>query len=445
MATNTYVALDKSTVATATSSITFTGISGAYTDLYIVGSVGVTAAADILMTYNGDSTSGLYSHQALGADGATVSAQRYSNRNNIQLDYPGYAQSTLGGTNFTISVQNYSNTTIFKTSLNRFNNGASGAGAGTNEMLGVWRNTNAISSLTLTASGTTFLVGSTFSLYGIRAEGVSPAPKATGGAIYDDETYYYHAFGATGVFTPLSSLTADILVIAGGGAGSGGQGGGGGAGGVLLHSTQSLTATNYTCTIGGGAAGVSNGTAAIQPGTNGGNGTNSTFGALASAIGGGGGSGYKNGNGASGGSGGGGGGRDTGTAQTGGSGTAGPPRQGFDGGTGMVGPLYGGGGGGGAGGVGANGNSSTGGTGGIGTSTYSSWGLATGVGEFSAGTYYIAAGGGGGLDSIGGLGGGGDKYTNLNGTANTGSGGGSDYSNYGGGGSGVIIVRYAKV
>jgi hypothetical protein len=36
MATNTYVALDKVTVGTATPSITFTGISGAYTDLVVV-------------------------------------------------------------------------------------------------------------------------------------------------------------------------------------------------------------------------------------------------------------------------------------------------------------------------------------------------------------------------------------------------------------------------
>ena len=43
MATNTYVALDKVTVGIATPSITFTGISQAYTDLVIVTNFALSA------------------------------------------------------------------------------------------------------------------------------------------------------------------------------------------------------------------------------------------------------------------------------------------------------------------------------------------------------------------------------------------------------------------
>ena len=431
MATNTYVALDKSTVATATSSITFTGISGAYTDLYIVGSVGVTAAADILMTYNGDSTSGLYSHQALGADGATVSAQRYSNRNNIQLDYPGYAQSTLGGTNFTISVQNYSNTTIFKTSLNRFNNGASGAGAGTNEMVGVWRNTNAISSITLTASGTTFLSGSTFSLYGIKAEGTGTSPKATGGVITSDATYYYHTFNYSGTFTPNQSLSCDILQIAGGGAGGRSYGGGGGAGALRFFSAQALTATSYSAVVGAGGVGVQGALDSAQ----GNSGSATQFAALTSSPGGGGGGTTQtNPNGLSGGCGGG-----AGYAGSGGAGSVG-----FAGGNTAT-AGYSGAGGGGMGAAGTspvNSGGIIGGNGGNGLSTYSSWGAATNTGQNVSGTYWYAGGGGGAgqlAQGTGGNGGGGSYL--LNGMAFTGGGGHGWGSS---GGSGVIIVRYTK-
>jgi hypothetical protein len=70
-----------------------------------------------------------------------------------------------------------------------------------------------------------------------------------------DGTYYYHMFPFTGTFTPTQSITADVLVIAGGGGGGGNWGGGGGAGGLLYFSSQSLTATGYTCTVGAGGTG----------------------------------------------------------------------------------------------------------------------------------------------------------------------------------------------
>ena len=287
MATNTFIALDKVTVGTATASVTFSSIASTYTDLFIVGSVGVTAAADIFLNFNGDTTSGLYSFTQLGGDGSTAYSQRASNQNRVQLDFPGYAQTTLGATNFTINVQNYSNSTTNKTSLTRFNNMGGAAGLGTNATVGLWRNTNAITSVTLTASGTTFLAGSTFSLYGIKAEPV-PTAKATGGTIYyGADGYTYHKFTAGGTFAPTQSLSCDVLVIAGGGGGASGTngggyyGGGGGAGGVSYLSSSALTATNYTVVVGGGGAGTQAAT--------GGTGTNSSFNASIISNGGGGG------------------------------------------------------------------------------------------------------------------------------------------------------------
>jgi hypothetical protein len=462
MATNTYVQLDKVTVGTATPSVTFTSISGAYTDLVIVANIRGSANTFNnmnypLITFNND-TGANYS--------ATLMFERYygaqqtlgdrsSGQNNLNLGaIAGPSHSSNIFSTYTLQVPNYANTTTYKTCLARISTGGGltdmqGASLAT----GLWRSTSAVTSVTFTASSSgNFAVGSTLSLYGIRAEGVSPAPKATGGAIYDDETYYYHAFGASGTFTPTQSITADVLVVAGGGGGGGyyipapNAGGGGGAGGLLYFASQSLTATNYTCTIGAGGSG--GGSSA-----NGVNGGDSQFGSLTLVKGGG--YGALQSNGGNGGSGGGAGGNG-GTSYTGGTQTSG---QGYAGGNSNTGQR-GTGSGGGAGGAGVAGPfSGAGATGGVGLSTYSSWSLATGVGQNVSGTYYIAGGGGCGQTnfttaSLGGNGGGGNGVVTgagENGLTNAGGGGAgsacwdSGNGNGGNGGSGVVIVRYAKV
>ena len=48
---------------------------------------------------------------------------------------------------------------------------------------------------------------------------------------------------------------ADYLVIAGGAGGASSRGGGGGAGAYRLETSQSLTATGYSVTVGAGGAG----------------------------------------------------------------------------------------------------------------------------------------------------------------------------------------------
>jgi large repetitive protein len=90
----------------------------------------------------------------------------------------------------------------------------------------------------------------------------------------------------------------------------------------------------------------------------------------------------------------GGGGNHNGAGNRGGTGTSG---QGYNGGIGYDSSIgvFGGSGGGGAGSAGGNGGPLGGGFGGAGTSAYSSWGLATGYGQNSGGTYYFGGGGGG--------------------------------------------------
>jgi hypothetical protein len=396
---------------------------------------------------NGDTGSN-YSGTYMLGDGSTAQSYRDSN---VTLSRAGNAYTTQGNT--IVKFQNYSNTTTNKTFLSR-----SGTASNiTMACVGLWRNTAAITSITiLTNTADTFSVGTTLSLYGI-ANADQGAAKATGGIITEDSQYWYHTFGASGAFVPKQSLTADILVVAGGGGGGGGgstwaSGGGGGAGGLAYYANQSLTTTSYTCTVGAG------GTGGVGYNASGGsNGVNSSFTGLTASVGGGFGGGWAQAV-TSGGSGGGGAGyTSVGGNSTGASGTTGQGNPGGNG-TSSSTDIGNGGGGGGAGGIGQNNTvrgATFGGNGGAGSSSYSSWFIPTSVGVNGL----IAGGGGGGAGTAGNFGiatggggnGGGGTMTGTAGTANTGGGGGGagaggsgGASNGGAGGSGVVIVRYAK-
>jgi hypothetical protein len=430
MSTNTYDELQVQIVGTNTPSVTFDSIPQNYTDLILVSHTGYTntnVGQGLSLRFNGDAGSN-YSVTVAESDGSSASAYRGTSQTG-----GGFCAPSNGNQSFltpvTTHIFNYTNTTTFKNWLSR-NSGPTFV----NGYAGVWRATPAaITSISIVATGSSgnIRAGSTFSLYGIRAWAPEVSPKASGGYVSQDSTYWYHAFPFSGAFVPSQSLTADVLVIAGGG---GSAHAGGGAGGLCFYASQSLTTTNYAITIGGG------GTRGSNPNTGGGQGTNSQFAALTAAVGGGGGAAYASTattiNGGNGGSGGGGSARDTNSTGAGGSPTSG---QGFAGGSASFALSPGavsGGGGGGAGGAGgeASNATSTNGNGGIGSSAYSSWGAATNFGENVAGTYYFAGGGRGNRNFLYGTPGFGAAGMNRGGGANADSAGGS----------GIVIVRYAK-
>jgi hypothetical protein len=401
----------------------------------------------------------LYSATWLTGDGGSATSGRNGTQNQIILNYYGYMDTTFR-TNVLVDIFQYANTNVFKTNVSRANNAANGNSLN----VGLWRNTAAITSITFITGSNNFAVGTTFSLYGIKAIGGDTTPKATGGVVTEDSTYYYHTFKGSNTFTPLQSLSADILVVAGGGGGAH-AGGGGGGGGVLGFASQSLTAQAYPVLVGAGGAGSRN---LVRPV----NGNESKFGALTTAIGGGRGAGYVGEadyfSALIGGSGGGGAFNASGQFSNGTSGQGNAGNNGYqDPGGGA--PRSGGGGGG-AGGAATNGGvPNTGGNGGIGATNGSTiggtagpysfinaMGAASGTGQLSGGNYYYAGGGGGDGKTTrgnGGLGGGGNGGTEepqtpaTAGTAFTGGGAGSTGGNYIGfaGGSGIIVVRYAKV
>jgi hypothetical protein len=438
---NTYTELRKTTVGTATGTVTFNlaGISG-YTDLVIVFNGSTTSNLNaISFQFNGDTTSN-YSVTRLQGDGGSATSGRDTSVTAINSGLVDTGNSTS-----IFHIMNYANATTFKTVLGR----GVALSFGVRQTVGLWRKTpEAITSILLQVVGDTFTVGSTFSLYGI-ANADQGAAKATGGIITEDSQYWYHTFGASGAFIPKQSLACDYLVVAGGG---GGDSGGGGAGGFRTSigaSSLSVTATTYNITVGAGGSG------SFGAATNGSNSVFSTItstgGARANSV--------DVGNGFAGGSGSGGASRAS--AETfGGAGNtpSTTPSQGnAGGGNGFRGSPYPNGGGGGAGGVGGTAPSgSVGGAGGIGSNALASWATATGTGVNG---YYAGGGGGsayytpatGGAGGLGGGGNGASSNGGFSGVVNTGGGGGAGGQNSGGtnlkpgdGGSGIVIVRYAK-
>jgi hypothetical protein len=437
---NTYTELATQTLGTAASSVTFSSIPQTYTDLVLVIN-GLGVASDSLgvnMTFNGVTTNRSYTR--LQGNGSTASSLRSTNDPAI-----GVLGNSEGG-NVIANIMNYSNTTTFKTILTRYNSSDAGDGR-VGSYVSLWGSTAAITSIVLSFTSGDIAAGSTFSLYGI-ANADLGAAKATGGIITEDANYWYHTFGASGAFIPKQSLTADVLVVAGGGGGSNGYGGGAGAGGVVYFASQSLTVGSYNCTVGSGGPGT---TVVNGAGTSG---VNSQFASLTASVGGGGGGAFLA-NGIAGGSGSGGGWAGT-TVATGGAstqiGTGATAFYGNAGGSSFSTALSAtaaSGGGGGSGAVGGTATSATGGNGGAGINTYSSWLSATGIGVSG----FIAGGGGGVGTTTGGTAGSGGGGTGASGGSgagtagviNTGSGGGATNDNIArNGGSGVIIVRYAK-
>jgi hypothetical protein len=409
------------------SSISFTSIPQTYTDLVLkISSRGTNSGTAVAyeISFNGNTSN--FSSIILGGNGSSVFSYSNQPRRIGLTSAAGATASTFA--NGEIYIPNYagSNNKSYSADAVSENNATSAEIA---MFAGLWSNTAAITSVTLTPQFDNFAQYSTATLYGVTSSAYGA--KATGGIITSDANYYYHTFLASGTFTPTQSITADCLVIAGGGAGGHSYAAGGGAGGLLGYTSQSLSATGYTVTVGAGAAG----TATAGSGADG---SNSQFGSLTASVGGGGGGGNLNGNGRTGGSGGGGA-RDTGT---GGAATSG---QGYAGTNASSGNYAGGGGG--AGGTSASG------VGGVGSSAFSSYGSATGAGQNVSGTYYFAGGGAGypatGAETAGGSGGGGRTGPGgvINATANTGGGGGAwngSAATSGNGGSGIVIVRYAK-
>ncbi len=162
----TYTPIASTTLNTTASSVTFSSISGSYTDLVavVVGINSGTGYGEVWARVgNGSVDSGSnYSRTVLRGNGSSGSSFRTTNETYIYMDN---AFAGSGNGNLIMNFQNYSNTTTNKTILIRSN----GAGNHVNAQVELWRSTSAIDIITFYPDSGSFQSGSVFSLYGITA------------------------------------------------------------------------------------------------------------------------------------------------------------------------------------------------------------------------------------------------------------------------------------
>jgi hypothetical protein len=142
--------------------ITFSSIPSTYTDIICVAvSANTSAATNFTIQVNGD-TGTNYSRTFLNGNGTSATSGRNSGETRIYFGDVG--NTTIPSVN-TIHFMNYSNTTTFKTIFGRYGEADIQGGA----VVGLWRSTAAINSISLLSQSNNFTTASTFTLYGIKA------------------------------------------------------------------------------------------------------------------------------------------------------------------------------------------------------------------------------------------------------------------------------------
>jgi hypothetical protein len=163
----TYEPIATTTLGSTANNVNFASISQAYTDLVIVTNFQPNTLSPFrLYVGNGSiDTGNNYSNTQLKGDGTSASSNRASNQGYWNAGYVGSAARCM----HTISIMNYTNTTTFKTALLAFSTAVADSEA-VIRTAALWRSTSAINTIEFrTNAGELFAVGSTFTLYGIKA------------------------------------------------------------------------------------------------------------------------------------------------------------------------------------------------------------------------------------------------------------------------------------
>ncbi len=170
MPQNTFTLIEKITVGAAgASSITFTSIPQTYTDLKVVASARNTGnGSGQYLTFNGSSTS--YSAKRLIANnGSTVTSHNGGTTNIFLLAVDTRATAnSFGSAEF--YIPNYTSSNNKSVSLDSVNEENGNSYAYDEISAGLWSNSAAITSITLTPEAGNFAQYTTAHLYGIKAE-----------------------------------------------------------------------------------------------------------------------------------------------------------------------------------------------------------------------------------------------------------------------------------
>ena len=162
---STYTPIATTTLGSNTADYTFSSISGSYTDLIVVCSNFTNTTQNTLcLRFNSDTGSN-YSWTTLSAFTSVSSLRTTNDSRGVALG--GYVEGLSATTPgvYIGQVMNYSNSTTYKTCLGRGSNSANDV----ESIVGLWRSTAAITSITVRPSGGLMKTGTVLSLYGIAA------------------------------------------------------------------------------------------------------------------------------------------------------------------------------------------------------------------------------------------------------------------------------------
>jgi hypothetical protein len=169
MPTPTYTALSNITLGSALASVTFSDIPATYRDLRLVINGSLTAAGAMTARINLDSGTNYSYVQMRGNVSGGVSAGRSSGGTGLSSIF--FSESAMNsGSRFDTYIDyfDYSATDKHKTILGRNNYIDDGGNSAVQQTAARWANTAAVTSVRVIV-GSSFAIGSTFSLYGVIA------------------------------------------------------------------------------------------------------------------------------------------------------------------------------------------------------------------------------------------------------------------------------------
>jgi hypothetical protein len=166
----TYEPIATTTLGSTTTDISFSSISGSYTDLILIISMfRVTTSGHGLNIRVGNGsvdTGSNYSFTSLYGNGTAAGSNRSSNNTSGYIEPYDNSISSTNPVTLIVNLMNYSNTSTYKTLLTRGSSAADYA----NATVTLWRSTAAINTITISSFSTSqFAAGTTITLYGVKS------------------------------------------------------------------------------------------------------------------------------------------------------------------------------------------------------------------------------------------------------------------------------------
>lgn len=163
----TYEKIQTTTLGSATSTISFTGVSSAYTDIILAFALKSNSSNNptLRLTFNGSSTG--YSGRQMYGNGVAPGSNNNTNAAFISIARSAGSPTPSGETALLLlHVMDYTNTNKYKTIFAQYNSNSTGGELD----VGLWQNTAAINQIDIVSpTSNDFAVGSVVTLYGIKA------------------------------------------------------------------------------------------------------------------------------------------------------------------------------------------------------------------------------------------------------------------------------------